>query len=832
MSRNRKGFTLAETLVAVGIIAILSGFAFVGLTGHARNLHQLEMDGIAKEIYVAAQNHLTMADSQGLLAGCGNKGIPEDPSAADNSVFYYVVGDGEGAVEPGDSTSVVLDLMLPYASIDETVRSGGNYIIRYEIPPENRIPSGARVLDVFYATRSGSYRYSFDQDDYTEILNVRDRVEKDADGNEYQVDKKSARRDYLSGGGVIGWYGESSPDALAMGAKLGDPTIEVVNGDRLVVNVKNPNTGNANANLKLVITGETSGAKYTFVLINKGTVVDTNRNVTNDGDGQFSVLLDDVTAPKTKAAGAAEWTITEGVSNHFRDIMSGIGLTLSEDGKAMIPGENITIQAISDNTEELTNVGYSSGVKTNSLFADMTYGGTPEAISSADAKIANFRHLENMDPAISGFENPYGVGKVFKASQAADMDWQSYKANIAKAYATGEDNQVDPNYTVQILHNDPEHEGSYLAEQPGYYMPVNMQKDSIYTGSYDTKTYAIQNVSVNYDGAAGIFGTLENCTLQNVRVYNTLSDDSALEITGTGSTGGLVGVMKGGMIQDCCASVYVKSTQGDAGGLVGKTEPIPPAGDVEEKTTEIKESYSGGHTVDGAYLAETAGAGRYNVQAKGSAGGLVGTVGKTTITDSYTTCSVYATEAEDTSVAGGFAGTADGGSIKGSYCTGLVGAALKAPGEDGKQETLAETKRAGAFIGSASDIVLGDGTSGVDAAATEMKQNHFFEAVTQDLPPMGKAPETLDITRVTSIDKDIATYSYFYAPISVDGEGKKVGPLRAARTYDATLTDYYFEKVTEEGVEKIMPLYPLYNPTGIGTHYGDWPAPETFIINE
>ena len=64
---NRRGFTMAETLVAVGIIGILSAVIFVGVTNYLRTMRQLERDGIAKELFVSAQNHLTTADSQGYL---------------------------------------------------------------------------------------------------------------------------------------------------------------------------------------------------------------------------------------------------------------------------------------------------------------------------------------------------------------------------------------------------------------------------------------------------------------------------------------------------------------------------------------------------------------------------------------------------------------------------------------------------------------------------------------------------------------------------------------------------------------------------------------------
>ena len=59
--------TMAEMLIVVAIIAVLGGVAFIAVNNHQRTLGQLERDGIAKEIFVAAQNHLTMAAHEGYL---------------------------------------------------------------------------------------------------------------------------------------------------------------------------------------------------------------------------------------------------------------------------------------------------------------------------------------------------------------------------------------------------------------------------------------------------------------------------------------------------------------------------------------------------------------------------------------------------------------------------------------------------------------------------------------------------------------------------------------------------------------------------------------------
>jgi prepilin-type N-terminal cleavage/methylation domain-containing protein len=65
--KNNIGMTLAEMLIVVAIIGVLGGVAFVAVWNYQRSMGQLERDGIAKEIFVAAQNHLTAAYGEGYL---------------------------------------------------------------------------------------------------------------------------------------------------------------------------------------------------------------------------------------------------------------------------------------------------------------------------------------------------------------------------------------------------------------------------------------------------------------------------------------------------------------------------------------------------------------------------------------------------------------------------------------------------------------------------------------------------------------------------------------------------------------------------------------------
>ena len=65
--RSNKGFSLVEALFVVAIIVVLGTVIIMSIVDHMRSLEKTENDGYAKTIFIAAQNHLTMADHEGFL---------------------------------------------------------------------------------------------------------------------------------------------------------------------------------------------------------------------------------------------------------------------------------------------------------------------------------------------------------------------------------------------------------------------------------------------------------------------------------------------------------------------------------------------------------------------------------------------------------------------------------------------------------------------------------------------------------------------------------------------------------------------------------------------
>ena len=217
--RNSKGFTLVELILAVAILSILLAFSFVNVAAYMRSMKQLELDGYAKEIFIAAQNHLIMAESNGyygkstasgsddILSGYfGTFGTSEDKT-------YHFVSPYTGSI---GLKNTLLYRMVPPGSIDV---GNVNYIIRYDL-------NTGRVLDVFCTEKEGTSRYGLNlRGKYDELLKL---IEDKGDRSNYGINKS-----------VIGYYGGTEP--ISIDNKIDNlmaPEVNIVNGDELTATVK------------------------------------------------------------------------------------------------------------------------------------------------------------------------------------------------------------------------------------------------------------------------------------------------------------------------------------------------------------------------------------------------------------------------------------------------------------------------------------------------------------------------------------------------------------------------------------------------------------------
>ena len=720
-TKRNKGFTLAETLIVVAIITILSGVSFIAVQNHMRSLAQLERDGIAKEIFVAAQNHLTMAEHEGYL-GLSDYGKLEDEK---DGIYYFV---GNGAAFSGDT---LLKVMLPFGAVDETVRLGGSYIIRYQ-------RDTGRVLDVFFSWPNQRFPHTFGDEDVISTLM-----------KDYAGEGNTERRNY-TGGSVIGWYGGEAAQTLPE-MKLAAPSIEVTNAEKLTVTVKDQNTdvATASASLQLILTGETSRKSAVIPLknisSNTSTVYPEGVVKENTTDHSYTIVLDDITKS----------------GMHFAELFEGF-----------VPGENITVQAIAYSNDARSNIAYSGEKKTNSLFADLTKEtsivGT-ETISKGTAVISNIRHLENLDVGIS--EADYTELNITNAKQTTDLDWEDFKAKIEIEHIIIYEKGATP---------DTLDSGK---TKPDCYMPVSPENPLAYDGA----NHRISNILVDINQNAGIFGDMvTGSSISDLLVYKASITASS------GAAGGLIGSMTGTTVTRCAANGTV-SAGGAAGGLIGFAS-----------SGEVTACYSAGHTSDGSYEkrieAEDSNNKPYGYDVTGAtAGGLIGDAGSTAIENSYSTCSATGT------TVGGLIGSGSG-AVTSCYATGLV----KGTGEKPME---------GAFAGSFGGNIVYDETKNIVSYYYQIiNERQGADGTISYLPPVGNDKNS---AAVKALDETAYSYNQF---VGSPSDWQDTVPN------DDSLVTYY------------QGTYPLRTVSQLGatvseedhfinTHYGDWPAPEIFVIN-
>ena len=163
--KQNTGFTIVELLLVVAIIMVLLGVSFLALGHQQRNMKQLELDTVAREIFVAAQNHMTVASRQGLMEAMAESGGGADAKfgtkVGEKGEYCLVVGSEWNS----ENDNGMLGLMLPFGSLDETLRIGGSYVIQYD-------RASAQVLNVFYAQpKAQRFAYTFSSGDFGSLPN-------------------------------------------------------------------------------------------------------------------------------------------------------------------------------------------------------------------------------------------------------------------------------------------------------------------------------------------------------------------------------------------------------------------------------------------------------------------------------------------------------------------------------------------------------------------------------------------------------------------------------------------------------------------------------------
>ena len=818
---------MGELLIVIAIIGVLAAVAFIAVPTYQRSMAQLERDGLAKQIFVAAQNHLTTSlgnrvpkskteetEAQkikryGYIDTTVNSAKDGETTETDTpEVSYIIVNNGSVIDNNGKS---MFDIMLPFGAIDETVRSGGSYIIRYQ-------QKTGIIMDVFYCSTTGTpsqYNHSLKSDDFSTIISMRDDV---SEGK--KSDKKGSRRNW--GGAVLGWYGGTKAAELISPELLISPEIEISNNEKLSIKISDPNkyTGKISkkdVTIRLLITGLSSDASYYYDI--------PEADINDTGKKEYFIDLDDI----TKEGGHFYEFFKQ--EDHLKKIIEDA----SESIVHFIPGEDLKIQAVAFCKDKLANIAFSIEKKENSLFDSI--GTENNSTIPNAAYITNIRHLENLDKLVSKLDTNDKEGSEKKLNikyiyQSDNLSWDNFLTKIKEL------NSVASGDKIKIYYFENSTNQTSTAYKEDFFYPISPD----YEMEYDGKYHSISGIKVNYEGNAGLFGSKNNpisviTSIQNVELID-------FSIMGTNSAGALAGSLSGTEIMNVVAhnspekdssfslsnSIIATNNESIAGGLVGK---YYGASSVENKKTigkcaaalwvngksiaggligevdgftNIEGCYSGGHTVEGKYSTIN-----YNVTAEhGLAGGLIGSFKGTSIDKCYSTCSAKGV------TVGGLIGYTEVNNINKCYTTGLVNGTTKF-----------------AFVGSKNSGIL-----------KMPSDNFYFEIINEDpeKDEQGKikefkylSPEPLNETETSYIQ---ALDDNSFLTNSAESEEKHFLAIprenwKQASAYDFELVKYYQGRYYLDTVEQLG--YTISNdilgPDFVRVHYGDWPAPEVFVMN-
>ena len=585
--KGKLGFTLAEMLIVVAILAILTAVAAPNVAKYSRSINLRELNDSARAIYMAAEhkfmNEIEMGNElPGLDDGAAliTVPLPRYDETSEVEIFY---------LKSNDSGSPLKKLMssggtdVESTGVVESQLFDNNFIVEYN-------PKTGDVYGVFYSEKENFDDYATNF--YSDVADVQSKK-------------------------LIGYYGlmNEKPDAHPVVQEIEKPTVEIINKEKLVVKIKTESTDN----------------QYVTISVNGKEIIERNNTYMN---GSVEIVLDSLTPGIPGIPGKANLPSENGqLQTYYEDSitnwLSGTGLTI--DGSDM----TLTVSFYDNNGIARDQ----SVTKTfNPLFAN---GSTADT-----AYIEYGRHLQNLDKCSAihnviikktidfkksdnskEYEHWHDVYGERQFTPITNDNIVSVKgeAGVEIRYlnCSSVQNTEDGYITVQsCLFNY--FSGTSVKDLTFYCPTLEARKGTnsgvdyrcfagVITGyaGYSENAKTIENVKVinpnieSDGGSGGIIGQsdyqidFDNCSVYvetNEKTPNWDDPENdpyyAYKIHGENYGGGIAGTVSDSSFTKCYASVKVSGHE--AGGLVGNIT----AG---FQTSKVTSCFVGGHTYEGKF---------------------------------------------------------------------------------------------------------------------------------------------------------------------------------------------------------------------------------------